>query len=158
MENVLAYVKTVVTSTWVGLFFNLAAIGSLWLSLKTYANTKDAEETAKELNRKAQRLYRGPVLLAQLDDAQSNLNDELALSQPDIRKLSALMKRVGALVMSVDEKLGAPTGSGKKILDLTVNSTRVTNVKRNAEQMYIALVGFTTSLEDKIEEQKASLI
>ena len=158
MENVLAYVKTVVTSTWVGLFFNLAAIGSLLLSLKTYANTKEAEETAKELNRKAQRLYRGPVLLAQLDDAQSNLNDELALSQPDIRKLSVLMERVGALVMSVDEKLGAPTGSGKKILDLTVNSTRVTNVKRNAEQVYIALVGFTTSLEDKIEEQKASLI
>ena len=159
MENVLAYVKTVVTSTWVGLFFNLAAIGSLWLSIVSYRNAEKVEDKAAELNRKAQLLYRGPGLLKRIQTGRRDLNEMIQAESPDLLQIASQNGILVELVKQLDAKLH-PSGTehGRAIIQAAENRNAKHDVLRLGRQLYIRLAGFAVRAEEQIEDQKQSLL
>jgi hypothetical protein len=137
LDSILEFLKAVITSTWVGFFFNLAAIGSLWLSLKTYANTKDAEETAERLNQKAQLLLRGPELLETIRIARLQLHKEIRSDARDVVRVGSYVNELRGLIHRLDEKLPEFESSpGQQILDQLPNLGVSTDVLNDARKIY----------------------
>lgn len=143
---------------WIGPVTDVVTMVSLVVAAYTLWESKRVREEARRLKRRALLRIRGPDLLQQIKGLQSELNDQLFIARSDVARLSATMRRIGELVKSLNDKIGQNSiPSGEDILTLTLNSTRVTDVRSDAQKLYVRLVGFTTAADEKLKDQLAEL-